>query len=185
MAFTIPTTPCTTTLTYAEMDVKFTDVMGESAGLISTTLGQRLAEAADISYWDIVSCLLKWGYTAAQVTSWLAARGHSMHDWLAAYYWLSWSGVSRDHAVFADAIRFRESWEKLCAEGGPIFDSTGALLKPDPTISAAALQAQSSVQNNSAGKYHTFRVDADPRQMLPGQASTIVGGTHYDNPSYP
>lgn len=183
MAFALPTTPCTSLLTYQEMDDMHYLVLGASAGLIGTTQGQVLARAADAAYWQIVNCLLRQGYTASQITLWFAAYGHSMHIWLAAYYWLSELGVARDHAVFADAARFREEWKTICEDGAPIFDVTGALIIPDTDRLGADLQARSSVQNNSLGANHNFRVDADPRQMLAGNASSIVGGSKYENPA--
>lgn len=183
MAFAIPTSPATTLLTYAEMDTQFTDVMGESAGLITTTLGQRLARAASASYGEIVTCLLRHGYTAAQITSWFATEeGHSMHCYLSVYWWGSDSGLSRDHAVFTDAARYRVRWEEICDDGAPIFDATGTLIEPNPELLGDALQAKASVQNNTAGRLHQNRYDADPRSMLAGEASTIVGGTRYANP---
>lgn len=182
MAYAIPTSPCTTLLTYTELDEQFTDITGTSAGLISTVVGQRLARAADAAYWMIVNCLLRQGYTPAQITLWLAGYGHSMHQYLAVFWWGSDSGLARDHAVFADAERYRLEWVRICEEGAPIFDANGDLIIPNTDLLGAALQARASVQNNSLGKCHTNRVDADPRQFLSGNASTIVAGTHYDNP---
>lgn len=182
MAFAIPTSPCTTLLTYAELDDHYTQIVGTSAGLIGTTEGQRLAHAADASYWTIVNCLLRRGYTAAQITLWLAGYGHSMHLWLAAYYWATTCGIARDASVWDQAERFMRDWKAICEDGAPIFDANGAIITPDTDRLGADIQARASVQNGSLGCGHSFRFDADPRSMLAGDASTIVGGTRYPNP---
>lgn len=186
MAFAMPTSPSTSLLTYAEMDDQFTDVAGATAGAIGTTEGQRLARAAEAAYGEITSCLFRQGYTAAQVTSWFATSlGHAMHCYLSVYWWGSDSGLSRDHAVFADAERYRLIWEEICDRGGPIFDASGDLIVPDVDLIGESLQAKSSVQNNTLSERHNNRIDADPRQMLSGNASSIVGNTHYKNPGDP